>query len=119
MLDARVNSIKAVLAPLDVPTLAVKVSEKVSAFDTRGQGRFIEMDQTKARMTALRSRILDVLRERKQTSAPLIAEELAASGFTDDSPTPLATRVYNDLWRMKQAGVVDNNRGMFSLKEQG
>lgn len=40
---------------------------------------------------------------------------LADSGFANASKTPLAIRVYNDLWRLSQKGVVRSDDGVFKM----
>lgn len=49
--------------------------------------------------------------------APAVAKKLAAEGFQNDSKTKLPVRVYNDLWRMIEPGIVVNKDGVFRLKE--
>lgn len=49
--------------------------------------------------------------------ATQVAKILEATGFQNDSTTALKTRVYNDLWRMREPGIVENKDGVFSLTE--
>lgn len=109
---ARASVIKAVLEPFDVGRVAgtpTTVEQQVVSPVPKAVG-------SKFASTGLRAAILNVLRL-GPGRAPNIATILAQQGFKNDSTTPLATRVYNDLWRMKEAGIVENKDGVFSLKE--
>ena len=52
--------------------------------------------------------ILDTLRASPEPMNPTpIARKLMAAGFSDDSKTPLATRINNQLIRLKKRGAVE------------
>jgi hypothetical protein len=65
----------------------------------------------------LRAAIIDVLREEGPKRAPEIAVVLETRGFSAGSTTPLSTRIYNDLWRLRKKDlVVGKKGGVFELK---
>lgn len=66
--------------------------------------------------TGLRTAILGVL-NLGPMKAPQIARILTQQGFQNTSKTPLAVRIYNDLWRMIEPGIVVNDKGLFRLTE--
>lgn len=47
-----------------------------------------------------------------------IAERMQARGYSDSTPTPLATRVGNDLWREAKKGRVEKKKGGFYRRLQ-
>lgn len=134
-LDERAMAIRAILEPFAVlPPVAQPVTLLPSSDSLKAAATVIEslrerLDKatkppvlplsgpTKFANTGLRASIVEVLRAKGPLRAPAVAKVLEASGFANDSKTPLATRVYNDLWRMKEAGLVENHDGEFSLKE--
>jgi hypothetical protein len=130
-LNARAQVIRAVLEPFDMGQTTLPFPSVKSAGDTApardemrvgmtgvgGIGAVGSVAGHKFASTGLRASILNVLKTRGPARAPNIASILAASGFENNSKTSLATRVYNDLWRMKEAGIVENRDGVFSLKE--
>jgi hypothetical protein len=115
----RIKALEAILTPFDfgqaglpfqppaTAPLAVALAEQVSVSDRAVVGI----------NTGLRAAILNVLKLRGPKRAPEVARILEQSGFDgSDSKTPLATRVYNDLWRMDGKGIVENRSGVFSVK---
>jgi len=125
-LDARARVIQQVLEPFDV-------GQTKLPFGANGGGVTDSAEQLRDRLrtatalkititnkfasTGLRAAILDVLKTSGPGRAPKIAAILEHAGFKNDSKTPLATRVYNDLWRMIEPGIVENKDGVFRLKE--
>jgi hypothetical protein len=118
-LDERARVILAVLEPFEVQSaLPFVVSAPADSLMKRLQEHVTAtVGVSKFASTGLRAAILDVLRQRGPARAPNVAAILSNGGFKNDSKTALATRVYNDLWRMKEAGIVENKEGVFSLKE--
>jgi hypothetical protein len=115
-IEERVRALEAILVPLDFGQAALPFLRK--------EERATVMQPTQARGTnlyasnGLRAAILDLLRANGPMRAPAVAKVLSTNGFNNDSKTKLSTRVYNDLWRMREAGILTNNNGAFSLKER-
>jgi len=121
-IDARIGVLEAVLQPFDWQQVALPLngngkSATITVIDP-ATVRVENVARSPFASTGLRAAILDVLETRGPARAPNIASILAAQGFENDSTTPLATRVYNDLWRMKEAGVVEGSRGVFALAKK-
>lgn len=123
-LDARAESIRAVLEPFDFNQTALPFAENTrptSAPDaSKPRGLALPALNIVIRNkfgSGLRPAILEVLREHGPMRAPQIAKILEQTGFKNDSKTPLATRVYNDCWRMIELDVVENDGGLFNLKK--
>ena len=129
-LDARAQVIRAVLEPFEMGQTqlpfqqgatreAVRVRDEVRVALTgvSAVGSVGSVSPRKFASTGLRASILNVLKTRGPARAPAVAKILESEGFQNDSSTPLNTRVYNDLWRLKEAKIVENKDGVFSIKE--
>lgn len=129
-IDQRIQVLEAATKPFDVAQAVLPLSESELA---SGFGTNIPIDAGKLATTGhppnlhfhnpfastgLRNAIVQVLRKRGPMRAPDVANVLESVGFKNDSSTPLATRVYNDLWRMAQKGVAKNEYGVFSLVKE-
>jgi hypothetical protein len=111
-LETRERALEAILVPFNVsstPTRPHQAGEVVAAVG-------VEHHPKTGASTGLRTAILDTLKARGPMRSPDIAVVLEKAGFPNESSTPLATRVYNDLWRMAQKGIVRSDTGVFSLK---
>lgn len=127
-LDARIEAIKAVLEPFDFSQsqLPFVVPENAAKQESTATGNLRVVGHaptglvgapSKFASTGLRAAILEALRDHGPMRAPAIAKILELNGFKNDSKTPLATRVYNDCWRMIERKMVENNEGIFSLRK--
>lgn len=120
--EARIRAIEALLTPFDVGQAGLPFQPEGG---TNGMIRVVpsrairvrEVDDQSFVSTGLRAAILDTLKRHGANRAPDVAKMLTMQGFNNDSKTPLNTRVYNDLWRMSQKGLVTSDDGVFSLKE--
>ncbi len=115
--EARIKAIEAILVPFDMgpATLPFSPSEGTNGSGHRPKVR--DVADPSFVSTGLRAAILDSLKRRGTGRAADVSKMLVMQGFKNDSPTPLTTRVYNDLWRLSQKGVVDSKDGVFTLKE--
>jgi hypothetical protein len=115
-IDERTRALEAILVPLDLGQVALPFLQHGDNGRTVESTTAREATPPPSANTGLRAAILDELRKHGPRRAPEVAKRLAAKGFTNDSSTPLSTRVYNDLWRMSQKGVVTSRDGVFELK---
>jgi hypothetical protein len=117
--EERVRALESILTPLEFDTprqLDLAISdrgERVTQFEA---GEEEPSFANRYASTGLRAAILDVLGKRGALRAPEVAQLLQKHGFKNDSKTPLQTRVYNDLWRLTQRGVVTKEDGAFNLR---
>lgn len=128
-IDDRAAVLKAVLEPFGLVT-PVQPTQQAHA-DVRpenviadlrqrfaGQAATYQVQPSPYASTGLRAAILGVLRTHGPSRAPVVAKVLDTVGFQNDSATPLPTRVYNDLWRMSEKGILSNQNGLFALKDE-
>lgn len=121
-IDDRLRILEAALEPLDLPLNGHPQDASLSGVTAQtATGRVVVIRRPSARhqyeSTGLRKAILEMLKARGPMRSPDVAAALEEKGFENDSQTPLATRVYNDLWRMSQKNVVKNAYGEFSIVE--
>ena len=131
-LDARADVIRAVLEPFDFNQAALPFAQSDRQATVASAAPKDDLDsrvraalaptinivvRNKFASTGLRAAILGVLEEHGPLKAKSVAQILHQTGFKNDSKTPLQTRVYNDLWRMIEPGLVENNDGVFRLKK--
>lgn len=116
-IDERIRAIEAFMVPLDLGQVALPFLQGDNGHNAEHQP--VQSRDATAGSSAnngLRKAILDTLRHNGPNRAPEVAKILKTKGFTNDSATPLSTRVYNDLWRMSKAGIVAGKNGVFGLK---
>jgi hypothetical protein len=101
-IDERIRSLEAVKRPLDIGP-------------SSRQLELIPPGQDQGQPATFRSMVRAALRATGPARAPQVAKRLEANGFKNDSPTRLAVRVYNDLWRMAQSGGAKVDGGVFTL----
>lgn len=115
----RIAALEAIQQPFDLAQGALPLGRPSNGTHVPMRGTATEVLRqmaSKYSSTGLRAAILDALRAGPMR-APQVAAILKDQGFTSDSPTPLTTRVYNDLWRMKEAGTLEGRPGgIFALK---
>jgi hypothetical protein len=115
-------AIDAILTPVDTEQaslpLTVNNNGNYQPFDEPRIKRVrLKVPGASSANNGLRAAVIDVLKRHGSARAPNIATILEAQGFPNDSNTPLAIRVYNDLWRLSKVGVVSGAGGVFTLKE--
>jgi hypothetical protein len=121
-IDERTKAIEALLAPLDLgqvtlPFASIPANNNGHGLDAKPAVVTVSPGGSAFANTGLRDAIRAVLAKRGPMRAPDVARELVARGFKDASQTPIATRVYNDMWRMEGSGILERRgKGVFAVR---
>jgi hypothetical protein len=127
-IDQRVTAIEAILTPFDFGQVTLPFQSPAGGPNGKGatpSNLHLPPPQTVAQVaaglgavgTGLRAAILQVVREKGPIRAKAVSRILEARGLTfEGSSTPLPVRVYNDLWRMSEKGLLEKKDGVFSVK---
>jgi hypothetical protein len=112
-LDERIRALEAIKQPLDILQVGLpfpsNMSESGNPVNGQEPFRFGE---------TFRDTVREAMKRIGPARAPAVARWLEARGFVNESSTRLATRVYNDMWRMAQTGMATAEDGVFRLVEK-